>query len=98
MSVKFKPTQIAMPLSANYGRWYAKMVATGTVTAADFGAQNIRSYHVNYQPFRRFVGNGEVSAKNRRLGTFVSDLLDGVTAKEAPKNSATATTADDGNN
>ena len=26
MSVKFKPTQIAMPLSANYGRWYAKMV------------------------------------------------------------------------
>ena len=84
MSVKFKPTQIAMPLSAN--------------TAADFGAQNIRSYHVNYQPFRRFIGNGEVSAKNRRLGTFVSDLLDGVTAKEAPKNSATTTTADDGTN
>ena len=36
MSVKFKPTQIAMPLSANYGRWYAKMVPTAT--AADFGA------------------------------------------------------------
>ena len=35
MSVKFKPTQIAMPLSANYGRWYAKMVPTGTVTSAD---------------------------------------------------------------
>jgi hypothetical protein len=51
MSVKFKPTQIAMPLSANYG------------------TQNIRSYHVNYQPFRRFVGNGQVSDKNRRKGT-----------------------------
>ena len=35
MSVKFKPTQIAMPLSANYGRWYAKMVPTGANTAAD---------------------------------------------------------------
>ena len=34
MSVKFKPTQIAMPLSANYGRWYAKMVPTGAVTSA----------------------------------------------------------------
>ena len=33
MSVKFKPTQIAMPLSANYGRWYAKMVPTATVTS-----------------------------------------------------------------
>ena len=38
MSVKFKPTQIAMPLSANYGRWYAKMVPAGANTAADFGA------------------------------------------------------------
>ena len=34
MSVKFKPTQIAMLLSANYGRWYAKMVPTGAVTSA----------------------------------------------------------------
>ena len=34
MSVKFKPIQIAMPLSANYGRWYAKMVPTATVTSA----------------------------------------------------------------
>ena len=41
MSVKFKPTQIAMPLSANYGRWYAKMVATGANTAADFGAHRV---------------------------------------------------------
>ena len=47
MSVKFKPTQIAMPLSANYGRWYAKMVPTATVTSrqladtsADDGTNN----------------------------------------------------------
>lgn len=33
MSVKFKPVQIAMPLSRNYGKWYAKMVPTGTVTS-----------------------------------------------------------------
>ena len=41
MSVKFKPTQIAMPLSANYGRWYAKMVPAGANTAADFGAHRV---------------------------------------------------------
>ena len=34
MIVKFKPTQIAMSLSANYARWYAKMVPTATVTSA----------------------------------------------------------------
>jgi hypothetical protein len=72
MSVKFKPTQIAMPLSANYGRWYAKAVTLNNVTTkelTDYGTQNIRSYHVNYQPFRHFVGNGQVSDKNRRKGT-----------------------------
>ena len=51
MSVKFKPTQIAMPLSANYGRRYGKAVTLNNVTtkeladeiahsttATDFGA------------------------------------------------------------
>ena len=33
MSIKFKPTQIAMPQSPNYGKWYAKMVPTGTITS-----------------------------------------------------------------
>ena len=33
MSVKFKPAQIAMPASPNYGRWYAKMVPTATVSS-----------------------------------------------------------------
>lgn len=64
-------------------------------TSADFGAQNIKSYHVNYQPFKRFVGNGKVTEKNRRSGTFVSDLIDGVTAKEAAKNAVDATPAED---
>ena len=139
MSVKFKPAQIAMPASPNYGRWYAKMVPTATYadtlavlnelsvalrrhllnsdrveidgigafkvglstapanTSADFGAQNIKSFHVNYQPFKRFVGNGQVTEKNRRKGTFVYDLIDGVTAKEAAKNAIDATPADDSN-
>ena len=33
MSIKFKHTQIAMPQSPNYGKWYAKMVPTGTITS-----------------------------------------------------------------
>ena len=50
MSVKFKPTQIAMPLSANYGRWYAKMVPTATVT--DFGALSfVTLLHVTLRSF-----------------------------------------------
>lgn len=66
-------------------------------TSAEFGAQNIKGYHVNYQPFKRFVGNGKVTEKNRRSGTFVYDLIDGVTAKEAAKNAVDATPADDNN-
>ena len=46
MSVKFKPTQIAMPLSANYGRWYAKMVPTATVTSRQL-ADAIRRHLLN---------------------------------------------------
>lgn len=55
-------------------------------TSAEFGAQNVKSFHVNYAPEVHFMGNGQVSEKNRRKGTFVKDLLYGVTAKEAPKN------------
>ena len=55
-------------------------------TSADFGAQNVKGYKVLYQPFKRFVGNGQVTDKNRRAGNYVMYLLEGVTAKEAPKN------------
>lgn len=41
------------------------------------------------------MGNGKVTEKNRRSGTFVSDLIDGVTAKEAAKNAVDATPAED---
>ena len=55
-------------------------------TSADFGAQNVKNVKVNYQPFKRFVGNGQVTEKNRRAGNFVKYLLEGATFKEAPKN------------
>lgn len=55
-------------------------------SSSDFGAQNIKGYRINYSPEVHFVGNGQVSEKNHRKGTFVKDLLDGVTAKETPKN------------
>lgn len=59
-------------------------------TSADFGAQNIKSFHINYAPEVYFVGNGKVSEKNRRQGTFVKNLLNGISAKEAPKNAVDA--------
>ena len=60
-------------------------------TSADFGAQNVKSYRVNYQPFKRFVPNGQVTEQNRRAGNFVMNLLEGVTVQEAPKNFVTDT-------
>lgn len=65
-------------------------------TSADFGAQNIKSFHINYSPKVHFVSNGQVSDSNRRKGTYVKDLLDGVTAKETPKNAVDASEAEDG--
>ena len=60
-------------------------------TSADFGAQNVKSYRINYQPFKRFVPNGQVTDNNRRAGNFVMNLLEGVTVQEAPKNFVTDT-------
>lgn len=60
-------------------------------TSSDFGAQNVKGYKVLYQPFKRFVGNGQVTEKNRRAGNFVMNLLEGVTVQEAPKNFVTDT-------
>ena len=60
-------------------------------TSADFGAQNVMSYRINYQPFKRFVPNGQVTDNNRRAGNFVMNLLEGVTVQEAPKNFVTDT-------
>ena len=60
-------------------------------TSSDFGAQNVKGYKVLYQPFKRFVGNGQVTDKNRRAGNFVMNLLEGVSVQEAPKNFVTDT-------
>ena len=60
-------------------------------TSAEFGAQNVKGYRINYQPFKRFVPNGQVTDRNRRAGNFVMNLLEGVTVQEAPKNFVTDT-------
>lgn len=54
--------------------------------ARSFTAKNIHSYHINYRPVRHFVANGQVTQKGFPRGMYAKDLLDGITAKEAPKN------------
>ncbi len=65
-------------------------------SSADFGAQNVKGYHINYAPEIHFVANGKVSANNKRLGYYVKDLLDGISASEAPKNAVVDAKADTG--
>ena len=50
-----------------------------------FTAQNVSGYRINYQPEKHFVPRG-VNEKGNRVGVFINDLLEGITAKEAPKN------------
>ena len=68
------------------GSFKVGLSTSGANTSAEFGAQNVKGFRINYSPEVHFVGNGQVSEKNHRKGTFVKDLLYGVTAKEAPKN------------
>ena len=101
MSIRYRKYQEKREGNKNYGKWYGRAVHLNnvstkelaeeiahatTATSADFGAQNVKGYKVLYQPFKRFVGNGQVTDKNRRAGSYVMYLLEGVTAKEAPKN------------
>lgn len=63
-------------------------VGPSTTPAADvdsFGGNNISGYRINYQPEKHFVPRG-VNEKGNRVGVFINDLLEGITAKEAPKN------------
>lgn len=55
-------------------------------SSAEFGAQNVKNFRVLFAPEVHFVSNGQVTEKNRRTGYYVKDLLQGVSAKEAPKN------------
>lgn len=71
------------------GSFKVGLTTAAANTSADFGAQNITGYHINYAPEVHFVTNGQVSASGHRMGSFVKDLLDGISAKEAPKNTVT---------
>lgn len=73
------------------GAFKVGISTTPANSSAEFGAQNVKSYRINYQPFKRFVPNGQVTDKNRRAGCFVKYLLEGVTVQEAPKNFVTDT-------
>ena len=52
-------------------------------TSAEFTSNNITGYRINYQPEIHFVLSGTSTS---RTGHYVKELLDGVTAREAPKN------------
>lgn len=79
------------------GSFKVGLSTSGANTSAEFGAQNVKGFRINYSPEVHFVGNGQVSEKNHRKGTFVKDLLYGVTAKEAPKNAVDVSPAESDN-
>lgn len=54
-------------------------------TSAEFDSTKISGYHIVYSPEKRFNVTG-VNEKGNRTGFYVKDLLNGVSAKEAPKN------------
>lgn len=54
-------------------------------TSAEFDGSKIAGYHIVYTPEKRFNPTG-VNDKGNRTGFYVKNLLNGVTAKEAPKN------------
>jgi predicted histone-like DNA-binding protein len=54
-------------------------------TSAEFDSSKIAGYHIVYSPERNFNVTG-VNDKGNRTGFYVKKLLEGVTAKEAPKN------------
>lgn len=50
-----------------------------------FTAKNIQSYHINYLPVRHFLVTGTNDA-GYHTGTYTKDLLEGIKAREAPRN------------
>lgn len=58
---------------------------------ADFNANHITSFHINYKPESMFVANGEISGSGRRCGSYVTTLLNGVTAEPLEKGKKEAT-------
>ena len=53
--------------------------------SAEFDSSKIAGYHIIYTPERHFNVTG-YNENGNRTGVYVKDLLEGITAKEAPKN------------
>lgn len=53
--------------------------------SADFDSSKVVGYHIVYAPERKFTVRG-FNEKGNRTGFFTKNLLQGITAKEAPKN------------
>lgn len=56
-------------------------------TNAEFNSNKISGYHIIYTPEKTFTAKG-VNENGNRTGFYVTNMLDGVTAKEAPINNA----------
>ncbi len=69
-------------------RWVRVAVGMCTLpanTSAEFDSSKISGYHIVYSPERHFNATG-ANENGKRTGFYVKDLLDGITAKETPKN------------
>ena len=67
------------------GAFKVGMRTSPATSSEKFDANNIVGYRINYAPEVKFHANG-VNEKGNRTGFYVKDLLDGVSAKETPKN------------
>ena len=54
-------------------------------TSAEFDSNKISGYRIIYSPERHFNATG-ANEQGNRTGFYVKDLLEGITAKETPKN------------
>lgn len=64
------------------GRFKVGISTSEVADRASFSANNIKRYRINYQPEVKFQPNGKVSDSGKRLGTYVNQLLNGITARE----------------
>ena len=64
------------------GRFKVAVSTTGADSRTDFKASNIRRYRINYFPEIKFQPTGKVNENGKRLGTYYSPLLSGITARE----------------
>ncbi|MDD2601979.1 MAG: HU family DNA-binding protein [Prevotella sp.] len=59
-------------------------------TSAEFDSSKISGFHIIYAPERKFAVTG-INTEGKRTGYYVKQLLDGITAKETPKNDVVET-------